>query len=345
VVTEFGIQQQLFCSTRKQFKGNTHIARSLTPYSSTNPQQTGGSTMDSSTTKEGQKRKQKRSKKPSRDASDVGSSQGEKVEEKSEPASKISVQADNIHIAANPSHPFEVDESDHCESPLEAYRDVLSLLDFIAKSLGKNRETLRIYDPYYCDGGVKAKLASLGFHQVINENEDFYENIEKDKIPSHDVLVTNPPYSGQHMEKMLSFASKNRKPFLLLLPHFVYTKDYYERGLGDDLAKKVFYVVPQRRYSYIPPSWVVNGSAALAKGKEQTAPFPSFWYCRIPPMSDAWLSKTFGPSGKYDTSRKLHYAKSTAHIPREFKGEFDETKKRPNPRARKRMATAKKRKV
>jgi hypothetical protein len=302
--------------------------------------------MDSSATKEGKKRKQKRSKKPSRDGSDAGSSQSQKVEAKSEPPPRIpDVQIDNIHIAGNPSHPFEVDESDHCESPSEAYRDVLSLLDFIAKSLGKKRDTLRIYDPYYCDGGVKVKLASMGFDKVINENEDFYENIEMDKIPSHDVLVTNPPYSGHHMEKILSFCSKNRKPFLLLLPHFVYTKDYYERGLGNDLAKKIFYVVPQRRYSYIPPSWVVNGSTALAKGKVQTAPFPSFWYCRIPPMSDAWLSKTFGPSGQYDTSRKLHYAKSTAHIPREFKGEFDETKKRPNPRARKRAAATKKRKV
>lgn len=246
---------------------------------------------------------------------------------------------------AVPTHPFEVDETDHCETPLEAYTDAIQLLDFIAKSLGKKRDTIRIYDPYFCDGGIKVKLASLGFANVINENQDFYDNIENNTIPPHDVLVTNPPYSGHHMEKLLSFCSTNRKPFLLLLPHFVYTKDYYKRGLGETLSNQVFYICPLTRYSYIPPAWVsVNGgSAALKKGKTQTAPFPSFWYCRIPAMSDAWLSKTFGASGKFDVTQRLHYAKCTAHIPRECKGEFDDTKKRPNPRARKRSA-AKKRK-
>jgi hypothetical protein len=216
-------------------------------------------------------------------------------------------------------------------------------LDFIAKSLGKKRDSLIIYDPYYCDGGVKAKLASLGFSNVINENEDFYEKIESDTIPSHDVLLTNPPYSGVHMEQLLTFGSKNRKPFLFLLPHFVYTKEYYERGLGEDIAKKVFYVVPQKRYSYVPPAWVAidTGSTALAKGKRETAPFPSFWYCRVPSMSDAWLMKTWGASGKFDKTKRLHYAKCIAHIPREAKGEFDSSKKRPNPRARKRALAGK----
>lgn len=249
--------------------------------------------------------------------------------------------------ASQPLHDFPVDESDHCETPLQAYQDVASLLDFIAKSLGRKRSTLKIYDPYFCDGAVLSKLGSLGFSSVTNENNDFYRAIEEDQIPTHDCLVTNPPYSGHHMERLLSFAAQNKKPFLLLLPHFVYTKDYYKRGLGNDVSTKMFYIVPRGRYSYTPPSWVSSengGSAALAKGKTETAPFPSFWYCRIPAASSAWLAKTFGPSGKFDACQKLHYASCTAHIPREAKGEFDTTKKRPNPRARKR-AFAKKKKV
>jgi len=194
---------------------------------------------------------------------------------------------------------------------------------------------------------VKAKMASLGFTGVINENEDFYQNIENNTIPKHDVLLTNPPYSGGHMEKLLTFGAKNRKPFLFLLPHFVYTKEYYDKGLGADTVKSVFYVVPQKRYSYLPPSWVAvdTGSTALAKGKTENSPFPSFWYCRVPAMSDTWLTKTLGPSGKFDRTKRLHYASCTAHIPRESKGEFDSSKKRPNPRARKRALLASKKRM
>lgn len=78
-----------------------------------------------------------------------------------------------------PCHPFQVDETDHCETPLEAYKDIALLLEHFAKAIGKTRANLRIYDPYYCSGGVKQRLASLGFKTVWNENADFYANIQK----------------------------------------------------------------------------------------------------------------------------------------------------------------------
>jgi hypothetical protein len=240
-----------------------------------------------------------------------------------------------------PSHPFEVDDTDHCETPLEAYRDVIPLLDRIAQSLGKTRKAMMIYDPYYCDGGVKLKLQSLGCQNVLNDNEDFYANIATKKIPDYDLLVTNPPYSGEHMEKLLAFVAASKKPYLLLMPHFVYTKDYYQRS---KMQEEIFFLVPKSRYSYIPPQWVASGSgsAVLSKGKTQTAPFPSFWYCYAGAnVSHSWLETTFGKSGVYDRNRRLQYASSTAHIPRESKGEFDITKKRPNPKARKRAMAAK----
>mmetsp|Transcript_13909 Transcript_13909/g.20530 ORF Transcript_13909/g.20530 Transcript_13909/m.20530 type:complete len:316 (-) Transcript_13909:4249-5196(-) len=253
------------------------------------------------------------------------------------PTSKRLKTVCNSDIA--PQHAFGVDERDHCETPLDAYKDIVQILDFVAKSLGKKRCSLRIYDPYFCNGGVKDKLKSLGFLEVINENKDFYHDIKHRSIPDHDIIVTNPPYSGKHIETLLRFSASNTKPFLLLLPHFVYTKQYYGSSLLKQ-ASKVFFLVPSKRYSYAPPSWVSSstGSTALAKGKFQTAPFPSFWYCRAPFISNSWLSKFIGPSGRYDPKRKLHYANCTDHIPLEAKGEFDASKKRPNPRARKRAA-------
>lgn len=255
------------------------------------------------------------------------------------------------------SHPFEVDDSDHCETPLRAYQDLAIVLDQLLSD-GNNanlkpRSSLRIYDPYYCDGGVKTKLAGMGFTSVINENRDFYKDIASNKIPEYDVLVTNPPYSGEHMEKLLDFCvgQKQPKPCFLLLPHFVYTKDYYSRALSPLQAafKNSFFsfLVPSVRYSYVPPTWVADRSGAakaLSKGKDTTAPFPSFWYCchlqdRI---EKAWFEKMFGASGSIRSrhSSGLRYSKNTVAIPRDFKGEFDPTKKRPNPKARKRLRMA-----
>jgi hypothetical protein len=257
-----------------------------------------------------------------------------------------------------PSYEFQVDDTDHCETPLEAYRDLLELLDQLATSLGKTRSTLSIYDPYYCNGGVQRKLQSLGFSNVINRNRDFYQDIAEQTTPEYDVLITNPPYSGIHMEKLLAFcATRSGKPFLLLLPHFVYTKDYYARALGLEHhipSSQPYFLVPHIRYSYVPPKWVKsdNGSLALSKGKEKTAPFPSFWYCGVDErlVAARWLSSTYGPSGQFtksdpmtgpsssNNSSRLRYANCTKDIPRDFKGEFDATKKRPNPKARKRAA-------
>ena len=54
---------------------------------------------------------------------------------------------------------------------------------------------VRIYDPYYCNGGVVKRLKQLGFPNVYNRREDFYAVAEAGQCPPHDILLTNPPYS------------------------------------------------------------------------------------------------------------------------------------------------------
>jgi hypothetical protein len=54
-------------------------------------------------------------------------------------------------------------------TPLRAYEDISTILDHIC-----DRKSLRIYDPYYCNGEVKERLGSLGYPFVINEPVDFY---------------------------------------------------------------------------------------------------------------------------------------------------------------------------
>lgn len=78
---------------------------------------------------------------------------------------------------------FEVDYNDHFETPLIAYKDIDLILITIAKSVGKSKDDLIIYDPYYCHGQMVNHLSSLGYTKIINSNTDFYADIKHKKIP------------------------------------------------------------------------------------------------------------------------------------------------------------------
>jgi hypothetical protein len=116
------------------------------------------------------------------------------------------------------SHPFPTDPGDHCETPLQAYKDVEPVLVALAKALGKTKATLRILDPFYCDGAARRHLHELGFTSARNDNADWYELLRTGTVPDHDVLLTNPPYSGGHLRRILVHVAKSNKPALLLLP-------------------------------------------------------------------------------------------------------------------------------
>ena len=47
---------------------------------------------------------------------------------------------------------FPVCDDDHCESPVEAYEDISFFLEKIGNAVGKSKENLIIFDPYYCEG-------------------------------------------------------------------------------------------------------------------------------------------------------------------------------------------------
>ena len=180
---------------------------------------------------------------------------------------------------------FPTDYLDHFETPTEAYADILPLLG-AAGPLG----ALRVYDPYYCAGAVVAALAALGCRNVINQNRDFYADVAADAVPPHDLLVTNPPYSGDHKQRLLDFLlgrAQQGRPFLLLMPAWVAGTDYW-RAFLRKLAKRrrpkaaapggrrvlerragVFYVVPREAYAYVHPE----------KTGHATPPFSTIWFC------------------------------------------------------------------
>jgi hypothetical protein len=169
------------------------------------------------------------------------------------------------------NHVFQCDDDDHAETPAEAYEDLEPFLAQLAQLLGKDRNSLVIYDPYYCNGQVKRLLGTLGFSRVINENEDCYANWDKKEF---DVVVTNPPYSGDHMERMCQWLSKVRKPFAFVVPNFVVKKPYH-RELIEPL--RPFFIVPRARYVYLPPKGF--RSKKKSDTQKKTAPWMSIWHC------------------------------------------------------------------
>ena len=180
------------------------------------------------------------------------------------------------------NHAFECNLDDHCETSLEAHKDIVNFLNIAASQKSKKPSELVIYDPYYCAGATKMNFAELGFPNVINENKDFYELVAKNEVPKHDVFVTNPPYSEEHVEKCVTFAAKNMtefgRPYFMLVPSYVVCKPYFvpalltggtrgaeERENKEDTTKDEmnmhkkrgqvlpFYIAPTKRYYYFTP--------------------------------------------------------------------------------------------
>ncbi|KAL9189729.1 hypothetical protein ACHAXT_009404 [Thalassiosira profunda] len=182
--------------------------------------------------------------------------------------------------------PFAADPNDHCETSPVAYAHVAPVLHAIAKCLGKAPAELEIYDPYFCAGAAVQHLNKLGFGQVHNKCEDFYEVIKQKRVPAHDVVVTNPPYSGDHFDRLLQFLSSNRKPALLLLPeHFSQSKSPLYSP--DDFC----FLAPPERYHY----WTPEGMRPEQQSKKRkqhknlvlgsrNSPFFSHWFIDMEPV-------------------------------------------------------------
>ena len=168
-----------------------------------------------------------------------------------------------IDISTNHSPPHDVvcsvvrPSADDRETPTIAFRHLLPILDAIERSVYKNlsdsRSSIRIYDPYFCAGTMKSRLVELGlsYRNIYNENVDCYEEQKTSMVSPFDVLLTNPPFSGDHIKRCLSYAISSKKPFAMLIPSNVFLRPWYET-----LSKNqnIIYVAPHERYGFTGPS-------------------------------------------------------------------------------------------
>lgn len=198
---------------------------------------------------------------------------------------------------------FAVEYNDHFETPQQAYVDLLQVLIHAARDAGKPLADLVIYDPYYCQGRVVSLLQALGFKSVINNNRDFYQDIASNTIPEFDILVTNPPYSGEHKIQLLRYLQTISKPYALLLPAYTATKSYWkdflqfesQRGKARtalSISDPVIYLLPPSSYEYSHPEGtglaILSSVCLISLGKD------------LPPFYSAWfVGGTFSSLTKY----------------------------------------------
>lgn len=213
---------------------------------------------------------------------------------------------------------FDVDYNDHFETPRVAYEDIVPLLNSICKATGQTSKELLIYDPYWCKGTMIEILSGLGFPGAINQNRDFYRDLQRGNVPAHDCLITNPPYSGEHKTKLLEFLRANHtKPFALLLPAYTATKSYW-REFSEQLSREgseCFFLLPPDSYRYTHPE---------GTGKE------------APPFYSAWFIGR-APSTARDTLLKSNRCSISGSV-LELEKRGIVKLKRPNPKRRKKMS-------
>eukprot|EP00392_Amoebophrya_sp_AT5.2_P013596 g13725.t1 len=222
---------------------------------------------------------------------------------------------------------------DHCETPRVAYEDIAPLLEAYAlwrvrklsaagtsssatgtattfsssssTSPGLLRGSLRIYDPYFCTGQMKTHLANLGFHDVYNEPVDCYAQWKEPGIVDRfDALVTNPPYSGDHVLKLLDFCRKKCPKYVSERARGAGrggaeasstsssatgpTPTAEQKNTSDSIPKLYLLCLPNYFYvkyanlcrdmKFVTPSCRYSYARLYKVSGKKTAPFGSLWY-------------------------------------------------------------------
>jgi hypothetical protein len=182
-------------------------------------------------------------------------------------------------------HPFKTNFNDHFETPVDALRDLLPLVEELRCLLRPScPENFSIYDPYFCAGTIRKHWTELGFPRFIHENRCFYQDIEDHKIPAYDMLITNPPYSDDHMQRLMEFLIASNKPWAMLVPDYTATKDWYVKLISGcfvpDPHTLATSIKVGTNYVAAPPraSILDAGKPSAAVGVEPVYVVSSAWY-------------------------------------------------------------------
>ena len=191
---------------------------------------------------------------------------------------------------------------------------------------------LSVYDPYYCRGGVK-HLASLlpEGSTVHNEPEDFYKVKREGRCPDHDVLLTNPPYSKDHIRRAVDYCVSRKAPWLMLLPHNVMLRDWFQGVVSRDVSPPMF-LCPHQRYSFDPAANLATGDSATAIPSKHV-PFVTIWF--IGGLSAEARSRLLAAWERSDRGKAAKLAQTVEEMPRRIRKILRFARRRVNKKARK----------
>ncbi|KPI83046.1 hypothetical protein ABL78_7932 [Leptomonas seymouri] len=188
-------------------------------------------------------------------------------------------------------HPFKANFNDHFETSTEALQDVLPFVNELRQLLRPSTpERLTLYDPYYCSGAIVKAWRALGVQHILHENRDFYADIAQNTIPGpYDVLVTNPPFSEDHIWRLLDFlvAQRPLKPWAFVAPDYIASKPQYKAWV---------------RNHFTPTSTVPSpGPAGAVKGalRRPPPPIPSIESI-LPPLPEEAVGTAASGAGAGD---------------------------------------------
>ena len=103
-------------------------------------------------------------------------------------------------------------------------------------------KTHKIYEPFYCKGASKEYWSEIG-HDVIHEDEDFFEHCEQ-RIKECDIIVSNPPYSIK--KRVFEKLKELNKPFIMLVPIEILGYKYFQ----ELFANQIQVVIPPKRIHF-----------------------------------------------------------------------------------------------
>jgi len=133
-------------------------------------------------------------------------------------------------------------EGDEYMTRFETFKDLMPFLPSKYKN-GK----MKLFEPFYGDGGSTKYLRKLGFDVYSKKGADFFDYTKDDiKRLKIDFIYSNPPFLDK--AKVLERLKQLGLPFVLILPATVLHTQYFEKTFGDD--KDIQLVIPSRKIQY-----------------------------------------------------------------------------------------------
>ena len=126
-------------------------------------------------------------------------------------------------------------ENDYYATPPESTLKLLEVEEFKGNVL----------EPCCGEGHISEVLKEKGFEVSSNDlvnrgyGED-HKDFLREGFRTYDNIITNPPYSGDNIQQIVEFCVKARKPWFLLLPNFVYMKDWFRVLYSKKMLGEIF---------------------------------------------------------------------------------------------------------